>query len=662
MINRVFGSRYRIIEKIGTGGMAEVYKAQDEVLNRTVALKVMLPQYASDQTFAARFRQEAQAAANLQSPYIVSIFDWGQDEGTYYIVMEYVRGIDLKTAIEQRGAINTRKAAEIGSQICSGLAVAHRHNIIHRDIKPQNIMVQPDGSAKIMDFGIARAGNSGMTQTGSVLGTANYVSPEQAQGKTLTPQTDLYSLGIVLYEASTGKLPFTADEPVAVAVKQVQEAPVPPMEVNPTIDPVFNAIVLKAMSKDTATRFKDADDMRGALMNYLSGRPVNIAGIDTAAATSVLMGNASSAATSVLAGNGTPATATMKPINVKAANAASYNANRTPNSSDKEKSKGKGKKVGLIIALCIVLLAAAAAIVMINLNGSSAVGTAAIPNVVGKTQADAVTALESAGFKVNVTEDYSETVADGLVISQSPTDGVEATKGSAVNISVSKGSKTANYVTIPDLTGKTVSEAEKLLSAQGLTGKSGDSVYSSTITAGQVVSQDPAAGQRVAPGTVITYTLSLGTEIITIPDVTGDSQSTATKTLESAGFVVSASEDYSSTVDSGYVISQNPTGSAAKGTTVKIVVSKGAEPVKTVSVPDLSGMTQNEANSALKSSNLSLGDVSTTSTTKESLDGTVASQNPASGKTVDINSSVDIVLYTYTPTPSGSTSTSTSTN
>lgn len=639
-----------MLEKIGTGGMAEVYKATDEVLNRTVAIKIMLPQYAADKTFAARFRQEAQAAANLQSPYIVSIFDWGQDEGTYYIVMEYVRGIDLKTAIEQRGAINTRKAAEIGSQICSGLSVAHHHNIIHRDIKPQNIMVQPDGNAKIMDFGIARAGDSSMTRTGSVLGTANYVSPEQAQGKQLTPQTDLYSLGIVLYEASTGKLPFTADEPVAVAVKQVQETPVPPIEINPNIDPVFNAIVLKAISKSTDTRFKDAEEMRAALTNYLAGRPVNIDGMDTAAATSVLGGTA--AATSVMNGQAARGTATMQPI-ATGSSARTYNANRADDSNAQKK-----RKTGLIVGICIALAAIVTVVVLVLVNTSGAAGTASIPNVTGKTQADAVTALESDGFKANVTESYSETVANGLVISQSPNAGVEATKGSAVNIVVSKGSETATYVTIPDVTGKSVTEADKLLQAQGLTGKTGDSVYSSTVDAGKIVSQDPTAGQKVAPGTTITYTISLGTEIVSIPDVTGEGESAATKTLESAGFQVSSSSEYSTSVDSGKVISYSPSGSAAKGSTVSIVVSKGAEPAQKATVPNLNGMSQNEANSALKSVGLSLGDVSTKSTTDQSLDGTVASQSPGSGNSVETGSSVDIVLYSYSaPSPSSSTAT-----
>ena len=267
-----FGRRYRATEKIGTGGTADVYKAVDEVLGRTVAVKVMHAR------FAARFRQEAQAAANLVSPNIVNIYDWGQDADTYYIVMEYVRGSDLKSIIEQKGTLPSRTVAEIGAQACSALSVAHGYDVIHRDIKPQNIMVQPDGAVKVMDFGIARAGTSMMTQTGSVLGTAQYLSPEQAQGMPLTAASDLYSLGIVLYEAATGRLPFNADTPVAVALKQVNEQAIPPHVANPDVDPALDAVIVKAMRKKTADRYVSADDLRKDLRAVAQGRPVDAAG------------------------------------------------------------------------------------------------------------------------------------------------------------------------------------------------------------------------------------------------------------------------------------------------------------------------------------------------------------------------------------------------
>ena len=272
MVGRTLNDRYEITERVGLGGMAEVYRANDKVLGRMVAVKVMLPQYAADPTFTQRFRQEAASAAKLQSPYIVSIYDWGLDDETYYIVMEFLRGTDLKTAIKERGFINQRKAAEIGSQVAQALSVAHSANIIHRDIKPQNIMIQPDGNIKVMDFGIARAGDAGLSQTATVLGTAHYVSPEQAQGKDLGPASDIYSLGVVLYEATTGKLPFDGQDAVSVAVKQVKEIPAPPRTINPDIDPSLEAIIMKALEKDPAARFKDASEMR----RYLNDFPISV--------------------------------------------------------------------------------------------------------------------------------------------------------------------------------------------------------------------------------------------------------------------------------------------------------------------------------------------------------------------------------------------------
>ena len=226
---RVLGGRYLLKDKVGNGGMASVYRAQDQVLDRTVAVKIMLPQYAGDATFAARFKQEAQAAAGLQSPYIVGVYDWGKDGDTYYIVMEYLRGTDLKSGVRSHGALDPKKVAQIGSQICGALSVAHKHEIIHRDIKPQNIMVLPDGNIKVMDFGIARAKNSHLTQDNNVLGTAHYVSPEQTRGQDLGATSDIYSLGVVMYECATGRVPFDGDDAISVALKQVNELPIPPV-------------------------------------------------------------------------------------------------------------------------------------------------------------------------------------------------------------------------------------------------------------------------------------------------------------------------------------------------------------------------------------------------------------------------------------------------
>ena len=272
MPDKVLGGRYIIQDKIGTGGMAIVYRGIDNRLGRPVAIKTMLPQYAADPSFAARFKQEAQAAAALQSPFIVSVYDWGKDNDTYFIAMEYLRGTDLKSGVRKHGALDCKKVAQIGSQIAQALSVAHRHDIIHRDIKPQNIMVQPDGNIKVMDFGIARAKNSHLTTDNSVLGTAHYVSPEQTQGKPLGPTTDIYSLGIVMYEAATGVVPFDGDDAISVALKQVNEQPVPPSARNPRVDQALERIILKCMQKDPKNRFQTAEEVFKVLRDYLAGK------------------------------------------------------------------------------------------------------------------------------------------------------------------------------------------------------------------------------------------------------------------------------------------------------------------------------------------------------------------------------------------------------
>ena len=470
MIGRVFNNRYQITERIGIGGMAEVYRAQDNVLGRLVAVKVMLPQYAADESFTQRFKQEAASAANLQSPYIVNVYDWGQDEGTYYIVMEYVRGSDLKTAINQRGAINQRKVAEIGSQVCQALSVAHGLDIIHRDIKPQNIMVQPDGNVKVMDFGIARAKNSTKEQTSSVLGTAHYISPEQAQGKELTAASDIYSLGIVLYESATGKLPFDGPDAVSVAMKQVQDEPVPPRELNPEIDPSLEAIILKAMSKNPMERFATAKDMRSALNDYLAGRPVALGAGFTGAQTQI-MGNVPNI------GPMPDGTAVMPAVG--GANQHGGSSQNHSYMSDNTAPKKKGKKVAAIVA-AVAAVVALIAIAAFALGGNSDSGEQIeVPDVTGQTLDQAKSAIQSAGFKVgNVTQSYSDSVDSGKVISQDPTAKTKKAKGSTINLTVSQGSQ---EIEVPDLVGKTADEAKKLLQANGLKYKAGTAEYSDSV-------------------------------------------------------------------------------------------------------------------------------------------------------------------------------------
>lgn len=586
VIGRVFNERYKITERIGIGGMAEVYKAQDQVLGRTVAVKVMLPQYAADPEFTARFKQEAASAANLQSPYIVNVYDWGQDGGTYFIVMEYVRGTDLKTAVQQRGAINQRKVAEIGSQVCQALSVAHGQDIMHRDIKPQNIMVQPDGNVKVMDFGIARAKNSVKAKTSSVLGTAHYISPEQAQGKELDGASDMYSLGCVLYEAATGQLPFDGPDAVSVAMRQVNEAPLPPSQVKPDISPDLEAIIMKAMEKNPANRFQTVRDMKHALDDFLMGRPLNLAGASAASAPTSVMG----AAPAVMGVEG--GTAVMQPLTP--GNSGPMQQATNFRMDDDSEKKSRKKTVGIVVGL-IAGIIVIAAVAMALLGG----GEAKVPNVVGQTQDSAVQAIEAAGYVVgDVTEEYSADVVAGRVCKQDPGADSALEKGGKVNIVISKGVEKGS---IPDLSGMTAEQAEKAIKDAGYTPQYAGN-EASEADADTVSKQDPAAGKEADKGTTVKYWISTGPEDIEVPNVVGYDQASAKSTLEKAGFTVSvATGGYSDEYAEGEVMSQTPNGGKlGKGETVTITVSKGQDPdKKAINIPNVVGMTQSQAQSAL---------------------------------------------------------------
>lgn len=558
MVNRTLGNRYQITEKIGMGGMAEVYKATDSTLGRTVAVKVMLPQYASDPNFAARFRQEAQAAANLSSPYIVNIYDWGRDGDSYYIVMEYVRGTDLKTAIQQRGNIHPRKVAEIGSQVCSALSVAHGYDIIHRDIKSANIMVQGDGNVKVMDFGIAQAGHPGMTQDSSVLGTAHYVSPEQAQGKKLTAASDLYSLGIVLYEAATGQLPFDGPDVVSVAMKQVSDPPVPPRQINPNIDPQFEAIIMTALQKNPDDRFATAKEMQRAIDDYLSGRAsaetqvlnrgYSAAGATAAYGADQTMVMAGPGQTTVMPGGGTQGGMQQQPPR-------------------------KNTKRNVIIAIIAVVLIAGIGFFVANAAGLFG-GTVKVPDVVGYTEQDARDSLKEAGLKVGrIKLEKSNTVPEGMIISQDPKADTQVQVGSVVNLTISSKEETVN---VPNLMGLTAAEAEQQLAALGLVGVSKQD-NSDTVEAGKVCDQDPAVNSQVAVGSTVTYTVSTGkkAENVKVPNVLGIGEIDAVSALEGRGLNVSVNYESTANASQGEVIRQSIAGGTevAKGSSITITVA-----------------------------------------------------------------------------------------
>jgi len=617
LINRVLSGRYKITERIGVGGMAEVYLAQDTVLGRIVAIKVMLPQYAADSDFTVRFRQEAASAANLQSPYIVNIYDWGQDQGTYYIVMEYVHGSDLKSGIKERGAINQRKVAEIGIQVCQALSVAHNMDITHRDIKPQNIMVQPDGNVKVMDFGIACAKNSTLTQTSSVLGTAHYISPEQAQGREIGPASDIYSLGIVMYEAATGKLPFDGTDAITVALKQVNEQPVAPRRINPNIDPALEAIILKTLNKDPRERYITAAELRSDLVNYLSGKPVSALGISgeetVALPTAGIAAGAAVAGAAGMALGADGRTAVMPggAINAQHANGqrgsygqVPYNPNNTGSMRTVNGRPYGGPEVGggrygvsdpsgrmnmrngshqfdngpqekskkpLIIGI-IVAVVAIAIIAGFLIFGGDQKNT--VPSVINKTYTQAVNIIQKAGYTVGtVTEEYNDTVAANYIIRCNPDERTKLDPGGKIDLVVSKGPELA---TIPNLLGMTNEEALAAITAAGFVASAGEPQYSSDYAADRVMSQSPAPKSQAAKGTTITYALSKGSESVDVPRVIGKHQNDAVNMLTERGLSHTVIPQKNGDYDSGYVFEQNPSGGKLnKGDVVTLYVSKG---------------------------------------------------------------------------------------
>lgn len=575
MVQRILDQRYELEELIGGGGMADVYKAKDRLLNRPVAVKILHEAFKQDREFIDKFQREAQAAARLSHPNIVNIYDVGVADGDHYIVMEYVPGRTLKDRIRQEGHLSVSESLRVAREIAEALAHAHANNLVHCDIKPHNILMMADGHAKVADFGIARAvTESTMTYSGNVIGSVHYFSPEQAKGTMITPKSDVYSLGVVLYEMLTGKLPFTGDNPVSIAVKHLQEEPVPVRQLDPSIPPVVEAIVSKAMSKDPAMRPTSAE----LVQDISQAERMIMAGSQTAAP----MMPQDPDATQVLP--------RVQPAQQSIPSRRAQQEREDGEEPEKEKSIFKSKK--FIAGLLVVLLAGFFVGAFMSYGKFWSTAEVTVPDVTGKQMTLARQILEDKKLRVNVAETYNADVPAGQVVSQNPTAGSKVKEQRLVTIYVSKGGE---EIEMPDLTGLSKSDAEAQLKKMGL--KLG-SVYEkySNEESGTVIKQDPKAGTKISRGQTVDITVSKGKQShkVSVPDVTGVSLDAAKAALQSRGLRVGSVSKQESRQAAGTVVSQSPaSGEVEEGSSISLVI---AEPVKQqVQQPDKKNPEKNSA-------------------------------------------------------------------
>ena len=631
----VFGGRYELHRRLARGGMADVYLAHDRLLDRPVAVKVLFAEFASDPSFVERFRREAQAAANLNHPNIVGVYDWGQEGNQYYIVMEYIDGRSLAEILRAEGSLLPERAADIGIDVAAALGFAHRNGVVNRDVKPGNILISSSGQVKVTDFGIARAFAEGvqenLTQAGSVMGTATYFSPEQAQGKPVDPRSDVYSLGVVLYEMVCGRPPFTGDSPVAIAYKHVQEPPAPLRDHKPDIDPALDAIVLKAMAKSTANRYPSAEDLRSDLRRYREGQRELAAGLPAAAA---------------LAAGATMAMPTVAgaPDGTQVAVAPDEYGDYDDQYVEEPRRNGVFVMVLVILLILLVgLLFGLARALGFGDSGGDEATQVEVPNVIDKNVDDARSELEGQGFEVLTEFEKNADRPDQTVFDQNPKGGEKVDEGSIVTLKVSTGAET---IPMPQLVGLTEEAARKFLTDNGFTGEVDTSTreFSDTIPEGQVTAQDPGQGVQVPLDATITLTVSDGPEQRAVPDVTGKSAVEATSELVSAGFKVTESNEFSSTVPQGQVIATDPVAGTLldKDAVVTIRVSQGIEQVV---VPAVVGLDEAEASSRLTTAGFKVSVEDQLLDDPDSTeDGQVLAQNPAGDSQAPKGATVIIIV------------------
>ena len=646
---QVYSDRYEIVRQIARGGMAEVYLARDQLLDRPVALKVLYPELSIDPSFVERFRREAQSAANLSHPNIVSVYDWGEEDDTYYIVMEYVSGRALSSMV-RAGPIDPDQAAAIGADVAAALAFAHRSGVVHRDVKPGNVLLDDNDHVKVTDFGIARAADSkeNLTQTGAVMGTATYFSPEQAQGSRVDARSDVYSLGVVLYEMVTGQPPFAGDNPVSIAYKHVKEPPVPPRALNPSVPGGFEAVILKAMAKDPADRYASADELRADLQRYRQGQRVRAAAApvrtpvedETIAMRTVERGGAPPGATRVL----------TTPVAVE-----EFGARRS----------------GAYVALLVGMLAVLAVLLFLLartlgiFGGETTASRVVVPAVTGELAEEAQATLEGLGLRVEQRLEDNEADA-GVVFDQDPEADTRVERDSLVTLRVSRGQQP---VEVPSVVGQNEEDAITALSRIGLEAET-TLRADETQPAGRVISQQPRAGTEAEKGSSVVLTVSSGRPKVAVPAVAGKDATAASDDIINAGLRVRTVNEPSAGTERGRVIRTDPPAGSQidKGETVSIFVSTGAE---TTRVPNVVGRRLEEASAALEALGLAVR-AENVVVSSEGDDGRVLEQSPSSGSEAQKGSTVVLRVGrrssapsttspNVTSPPSSSTSTTTTT-
>ena len=644
VIGRVFDDRYEVVRKLGSGGMADVYLANDRLLGRQVALKVLSARYAHDEQFVERFRREASSAAGLNHPNIVQIYDRGEAEGTYYIAMEYLEGRSLKEIIVKYAPLSPDLVVSIAVQILEALRFAHRRDVIHRDIKPQNIIVDNDGRVKVTDFGIARAGSaSTMTEAGSILGTAHYLSPEQAQGQPVEAASDLYSLGVVMYEMATGKLPFDGDNPVGIAMQHVHEAPVLPPSLAPELPENLEPVILRALAKSPANRYRSADAFLDDLRRVEQGLEV---------APSPELGDQP---TQLLGAAALGSTTVMQRTQVRPVE-GTVPVEPWPAAELVPAPPRRSRWWLWLLAVLFVLLLAGGAYALFSMDSpDTGPDLVAVPTLVGLSEEVARERATSAGFVLQVAgEEPSTQYAAGQVTRQSPAPDTDLASGETIQVWLAAGQE---QVEVPDVVGQTRERAGSILGQAGFTVM--PRTEESGSPEGEVIRQDPAGGAQALRGSQVTIWVSSGPPkptTIAVPDVVGMKRDRAKQTLEAAGFVVTA-QRVDSDRPADEVVEQSPAAGTQRpaDSTVLLSVSNGPQ---TVVVPNLMGMSAAEARSTLEAAGLKVQEVGRPNA--DVPPGDVFDQDPQPDQEVRKGTTVTIVVAqpepttTTTPTPPSS--------